>query len=40
LKLVDVASANVSEIVNTQMLGYETSRTEPVTLLFADWVAE
>ena len=40
LKLVEVASTNVREIVDTQTLGYETSRTEPVTLLFADWVAE
>jgi hypothetical protein len=40
LKLVDVAGANVREIIDTQTLGYEASRTEPVTLLFADWVAE
>jgi hypothetical protein len=40
LKLVDVAGANVREIVNTETLGYTASQTEPVTLLFADWVAE
>ena len=40
LKLVEVANASVREIINTQTLGYEISQTEPVTLLFADWVAE
>lgn len=40
LKLLTVDNKKVEEIINTQTLGYETSQTEPVTLLFADWVVE
>ena len=39
LKLVDLITKHVSEIINTQVLGYEVSKSEPVTLLFADWVS-
>jgi len=38
LKLVDVTTKQVKEIINTQILGYEASDSEPVTLYFADWV--
>jgi len=38
IKRVDVQDKRVSEIINTQTLGYEASKTEPVTLLFADFV--
>jgi len=39
LKLVDAGGKEVKEIINTQTLGYEVSKSEPVLLLFADWVA-
>ncbi len=39
LKLVDEATQSVREVLNTQDLGYAVSQTNPVTLLFADWVA-
>jgi len=39
LKLVDADGKEVKEIINTQTLGYEASESEPVLLLFADWVA-
>ncbi|MFQ6102432.1 MAG: hypothetical protein ACE5OS_14565 [Anaerolineae bacterium] len=39
LKLVDEATKSVREVINTQDLGYAVSQTNPVTLLFADWVA-
>jgi len=38
-KLVDAGGKEVKEIVDTQTLGYEASATEPVLILFADWVA-
>ena len=38
LKLVNVADEGVKEIINTQTLGYKVSASEPVLLLFADWV--
>jgi len=40
LKLVDADGKEVKEIINTQTLGYEASASEPVLLLFADWVAQ
>lgn len=39
LKLVDVSTGRVDEVINTQDLGYPAGQTNPVTLLFADWVA-
>jgi len=39
LKLVDVSTKQVDEIINTQALGYAVSQSAPVTLLFADWVS-
>ncbi|MEA3349453.1 MAG: hypothetical protein U9Q82_02395 [Chloroflexota bacterium] len=38
LKLVDVETKQVDEVINTQTLGYEVNQSNPVTLLFADWV--
>ena len=38
LKQVNVQNQTVTEIINTQNLGYETSKTQPVTLHFVDWV--
>ncbi len=40
LKAVGTTSTQVSEIINTQTLGYDVDRSTPVTLLFADWVVE
>ncbi len=41
LKTVDTATQQVKELVNTQQLGYPlASHTNPVTLLFANWVVE
>ncbi|MCD6402130.1 MAG: hypothetical protein J7L73_09405 [Anaerolineales bacterium] len=39
LKLVDVQTKNVQELINTQELGYAVTKTKPVVILFADWVA-
>ena len=39
LKLVDTSTQKVTEVINTQDLGYSVSQTNPVTLLFADWVS-
>ena len=39
LKLLDVQTKNVQEIINTQDLGYSVNKTKPVVILFADWVA-
>ena len=39
LKLVDATGKEVKEIINTKTLGYEANASEPVLLLFADWVA-
>lgn len=40
LKLVNVATKKVSEIITTQKLGYEVDHEHPVTILFSDWVDE
>ncbi len=39
LKLVDVSLKQISEVINTQDLGYTVSRTNPITLLFTAWLA-
>jgi hypothetical protein len=39
LKMVDVTSRQVNEVINTHSLGYDTSQTNPITLLFANWVS-
>ncbi len=39
LKVVDASTQRVTEVINTQELGYPVSQTNPVTLLFADWVS-
>ncbi|MBC8333443.1 MAG: hypothetical protein H8E28_15790 [Anaerolineae bacterium] len=38
LKLIDVANQQISEVINTQSIGHEGTPTNPITLLFADWI--
>lgn len=40
IKNIALANKQVSEVINTQTLGYQVSQTHPITLLFADWVAK
>jgi hypothetical protein len=40
IKLIDVSSGDVSEVVNTEELGYVVDWERPVTFLFADWVLQ
>lgn len=39
LKLVDVNTRLVNEVISTQDLGFVVSQTDPITLLFANWVS-
>jgi len=38
IKLITLENNQVSEAINTQMLGYQLNETKPITLLFTDWV--
>ncbi len=40
LKRVNVQNQTVTEIINTQTLGYEVNMSQPITLHFVDWVLE
>jgi len=39
IKTVDPQSKQISEVINTQNIGYQVNPSQPVTLLFADWVS-
>ena len=39
IKLADVESGQIREVVNSQEIGYAPNETNPVVLLFTDWLA-